>query len=80
MTREEMMNEKRLYTRKLEELFKLDKNSGVSSCEFKIVERFGAQTELVEVKLRTGEVYRICVTGDSLPVLAKDVMRKVYYA
>ena len=79
MTRDEMMNEKRLYTRKLEELFKLDKNSGVSSCEFRIVERFGVKNEIVEVKLRTGEVYRICVTGDSLPALAKDVMRKVYY-
>ena len=76
----EIREEKRRFTRKLEELLKADPRSGVSSCEYFTKEAFGSVQEYIEIKMRSGNISRICVTGDSLGMIIRDITKKVYHS
>ena len=77
MKLEDLRKEKRSYTRKLEELLKLDPRSGVASVEYGVSEPYGS--EFIEVRFRTGRAERIDVTCDSLAAILRDVTKRVYH-
>ena len=72
------MEDKRLWTKEVEELLKKDKRSFVDSLEYSIDTKNGWTREVVTVAFNDGSVMKINVSGNSLGAILHEIVREVY--
>lgn len=73
-----MMEDKRAWTKSVEELLKNEKRSGVDSIDYTVESRNGWNREVVTITFRSGGSQKINVSGNSLGSILHEIVREVY--
>ena len=72
------MEDKRKWTKEVEELLKKDERSYVQSLDYSIDTKNGWKREVVKITYNCGSEQKINVSGNSLGAILHEIVREVY--